>query len=128
MPKADPEPATSQCMSCHGSGDYLTENGVVDCPDCGGSGSLPSRKVLVEWRASDIERKYSRSQESVSTDVHWLLSELRTARGALNEIIALAHDVSDENSIALRIRFIANRALGLYAGSRGKEPEVHGGS
>ena len=128
MSRTDLEPATSQCMSCHGSGDYPTENGVVDCPDCGGSGSLPSRKVLVEWRAGDIERKYSRSQDAVATDLRWLLSELRTARGALNEIIALAHDVSDENSIALRIRFIANRALGLYAGSRGKEPEAHGSS
>jgi hypothetical protein len=77
--------------------------------------------VLVEWRSSDIERRYSRSQDEVSTDVHWLLSELRTARSALNEIIALAHDVSDEDSIAFRIRSIANRALGLYPGARPPE-------
>ena len=96
----------------------------MDCPDCGGSGTLPSKKLLVEWRASDIERAYSRSQDKVSIDVGWLLSELRTARGALNEIIALAHDVSDENSIALRIRFIANRALGLYSSSRVSPPEA----
>ena len=104
-------------MSCHGTGEYPTESGVLDCPDCGGSGSLPSRKVLVEWRSGDIERKYTRSQETVATDVRWLLAELRAARGALNEIIALAHDVSDEDSIAFRIRSVANRALGLYAPS-----------
>jgi hypothetical protein len=74
--------------------------------------------VLIEWRASDIERKYSRAQDAVSTDVCWLLAELRAARSALNEIISLAHDVTDDNSIALRIRFTANRALGLYSGSR----------
>ena len=69
---------------------------------------------MVEWRASDIERAYAGSREAVSSDVRWLLTELRTARSALNEIIALAHDVSDENAIALKIRFVANRALGLY--------------
>ncbi len=69
----------------------------------------------MEWRASDIERAYAGSREAVSSDVRWLLTELRTARNALNEIIALAHDVTDENAIALRIRFVANRALGLYS-------------
>ncbi len=123
MSQQDQEPATSQCMSCHGTGDYPTENGVADCPDCGGSGTLPSRKVLSEWRMSDIERKYSRSHDAVSSDVNWLISELRNAHTALNQIIALAHDVSDENSIALRIRFTANRALGLYASSRNEEPK-----
>lgn len=124
MSEQKQEPLTSQCMSCHGTGDYPTENGVADCPDCGGSGTLPSRKVLSEWRMSDIERKYSRSHDAVSTDVNWLISELRNAHTALNQIIALAHDVSDQDSIALRIRFIANRALGLYSGSRSKEPET----
>jgi len=115
MPTPDQEPAVSQCLSCHGSGEYPTDFGLVDCPDCGGSGTLPSRKVLVEWRASDIERAYAGSREAVSSDVRWLLTELRTARNALNEIVALAHDVTDENAIALRIRFVANRALGLYS-------------
>lgn len=84
---------------------------------------MPSKKVLAEWRASDIERAYAGSRDAVSSDIRWLLSELRTARGALNEIIALAHDVSNEDSIALRIRFIANRALGLYSGTRGPDAE-----
>lgn len=112
------EPTASKCLSCHGSGEYPTDSGLIDCPDCGGSGSLPSRKVLVEWRAGDIERAYAGSREAVSTDVRWLLAELRTARSALTEIIALAHDVGDEYAIAMRIRFLANRALGLYASTR----------
>lgn len=112
------EPTASNCLSCHGSGEYPTDSGLIDCPDCGGSGSLPSRKVLVEWRAGDIERAYAGSREAVSADVRWLLAELRIARSALTEIIAFAHDVSDENAIATRIRFLANRALGLYAGTR----------
>jgi hypothetical protein len=123
MPDKNQDHGMSKCMSCHGSGEYPTESGVLDCPDCGGSGALPSRKVLVEWRTGDIERRYSRSQDSVSTDVAWLLAELRSARGALNEIIALAHDVSDENSIAFRIRSVANRALGLYGRARSDEGE-----
>jgi hypothetical protein len=43
-----------------------------------------------------------------------MLTELRQARAALTEIIALAHDVDDSDAIAQRIRFVANRALGLY--------------
>lgn len=111
---------STECMSCHGTGEYATESGILDCPDCGGSGTLPSRKVLTEWRMSDIERKYSRS-DAVSIDVQWLIAELRNAHNALNQIIALAHDVSDEDSIAFRIRSVANRALGLYARSRRDE-------
>ena len=47
-------------------------------------------------------------------DARWLVSELRAARGALTEIIALAHDINDPDAISQRIRFVANRALGLY--------------
>jgi hypothetical protein len=39
---------------------------------------------------------------------------------ALTEIIALAHDAQDPDHIANKIRFTANRALGIYAIS--KEP------
>jgi hypothetical protein len=46
--------------------------------------------------------------------VRWLLAELRSARSALHEIIALAHDSLDQDAIGLKIRFTANRALGLY--------------
>jgi len=54
--------------------------------------------------------------------VRWLLAELRTARSALTEIIALAHDSEDRDGIALKIRFLANRALGLYEVKAEREP------
>lgn len=104
----------AQCSSCGGTGEAPTDYGSVDCPDCGGSGTLPSRSVLVDWRARDIERAIARGQMPDGADATWLVEEVRRARAALTEIVALAHDVSDEDSIANRIRFVANRALGLY--------------
>lgn len=101
-------------MSCWGTGESVTSSGPADCPDCGGSGVLPSRGVLVEWRARDVERAHAKDDGETGHHVRWLLSELREARRALTEIIALAHDVDDDDSIAQRIRFVANRALGTY--------------
>lgn len=108
-------PDSSRCASCHGTGEAASDFGVVDCPDCGGAGYLPSRSVLVEWRARDIERAVGRGGSAGAADVRWLIAELRNARAALTDIIALAHDAQDPDSIALKIRFIANRALGVYA-------------
>jgi hypothetical protein len=102
------------CSSCGGTGEVPTDFGPTDCPDCGGAGYLPSRGTLVEWRARDIERALSVGVEPGASDVRWLLAELRTARHALTDVIALAHDIQDPDSIAGRIRFAANRALGLY--------------
>jgi hypothetical protein len=102
------------CATCAGSGEFPTDRGLIDCPDCGGTGELPSRATLVDWRARDIERAIVAGRELRAEDARWLLSELRTARTALTEIIALAHDIQDSDAIALRIRFAANGALGLY--------------
>jgi hypothetical protein len=102
------------CMTCYGTGEAVSSAGPSDCPDCGGSGILPSRGVLVEWRARDVERAHARGDDEAAVHVRWLLAELRNARRALNEIIALAHDVDDDDRIAQRIRFVANRALGTY--------------
>jgi hypothetical protein len=107
-------PQTSSCQSCFGSGEAATDFGVVDCPDCGGAGFLPSKNVLIDWRARDIEQALARGRSAEASDVRFLLSELRSARKALTEIIALAHDAHDPDLIAQRIRFAANRALGLY--------------
>ncbi len=103
-----------KCSSCSGSGEVPTDYGSVDCPDCGGAGFLPSRAVLIDWRSRDLERALSRGATSEVSDVRWVLAEMRQARAALTEIIALAHDISDDDAIAQRIRFVANRALGLY--------------
>lgn len=101
-------------MSCAGTGELPTDYGVVDCPDCGGAGYLPSRAALTDWRARDLARALSEERPLGHQDALWLLNELRSARTALHEIIALAHDVSDDDQIALRIRMVASRAMGLY--------------
>jgi hypothetical protein len=91
-------------------GDY----GIADCPDCGGAGILPSAGVRIEWRAADVLRAAEGGQAVDPEHARWLVTELRRARVALTEIIALAHDAPADDAIALRIRFAANRALGLY--------------
>ncbi|HET9953827.1 MAG TPA: hypothetical protein VFQ61_04970 [Polyangiaceae bacterium] len=101
------------CHSCGGVGELPTDFGPRDCPDCGGAGFLPSRNVLVEWRARDIERALAAGINPAAVDVRWLLAELRNARKALTDVIALAHDVQDGDAIAMRIRISASRALGL---------------
>lgn len=91
-----------------------SDYGLVDCPDCGGAGYLPSRHVLNEWRARDIERGLAQGKTPDAADVRWALAELRTARDALTDVIALAHDIDDGDAIGRRIRFVANKALGIY--------------
>jgi hypothetical protein len=71
--------------------------------------------VLVEWRTRDIERALLAGNTAAAPDAQWLIDELRKARGALTEIISLAHD--GEDAVSGKIRFAANRALGLYAES-----------
>jgi hypothetical protein len=79
----------------------------------GGTGALPPRDVLVEWRLRAIEKSYSQAQSEASPDVAWLAFELRRARDALLKIMALAQD--DAGTVELkRIRFSANDALGVY--------------
>jgi hypothetical protein len=109
-PGAKQEPT---CHSCGGAGEVPTDFGPVDCPDCGGAGFLPEKRVLTEWRARDIERAVTSGINPVSGDVRWLLAELGVARRALNEVVALAHDSNDPDGIAMKIRVIASRALGL---------------
>lgn len=110
-----------RCMSCSGTGELATDYGLKDCPDCGGAGALPSRAVLTDWRTSDIARALAEGRSVESAHVHWLLEELRSARKALTEVIALAHDVRDDSQIALRIRMVASTAIGLYQTA---EPDV----
>src|SRR5688500_7059636 len=101
------EPNASRCGSCFGTGDAPSDYGGVTWPDCGGVGYLPTKNVLVDWRARDIERAVEAGRNAEPADVRWLLGELRNARAALTEIIALAHDSNDPDAIALRIRFTA---------------------
>ena len=103
-----------RCLSCAGTGEGASDYGPVDCPDCGGSGILPSRSVHTDWRARDIDRALTTGQLPQTEDVKWMLTELQSARRALTDIIALAHDVVTPDSISMRIRSVAHTALGLY--------------
>lgn len=108
--QATPQQAPS-CHSCGGSGEVATDFGPSDCPDCGGVGYLPEKRALVEWRTRDIERALGAGIRPVDSDIRWLISELRTARRALGEVVALAHDAADDDGIALKIRLVAGRVL-----------------
>lgn len=101
------------CNSCSGTGAIGTEVGLVDCPDCGGSGVLPHPNVLVEWRARDIEQTRAAGDDAIASDFRWLIAELRRARTALTEIASLADDAGDSD-VAQRIRVTAGEALALF--------------
>jgi hypothetical protein len=68
----------------------------------------------VDWRARDIERALICGAPVEGEHVRWLIAELRRARDALTQVIALAHDAQEQDEFALRVRFAANQALGLY--------------
>jgi hypothetical protein len=102
-----------QCNSCSGTGEVGTEVGVVDCPDCGGSGALPHPNVLVEWRTRDIEKARASGSDAAASDIRWLIAELRRARSALTDIAALAEDAGD-SEVVQRIRVTAGQALALF--------------
>jgi hypothetical protein len=75
---------------------------------------LPHHDTLVEWRLREIERAHGSRDDEVAKDIKWLAFELRRSREALTELLALTEEV-DEPAVLTRMRFIANRALGLYS-------------
>lgn len=119
QPQASSRPAGHDtCDSCMGSGEYPTDYGMVDCPDCGGSGHLPSRRVVVERRLRDVERAVDGGLRLKQDDMRWLLLEIRTLRQALRTVVALSHDGTDETSATTQIRRTAEKALGEGARRR----------
>lgn len=100
------------CESCLGTGEYPTDYGMVDCPDCGGSGHMPSRRIVVERRLRDIERAVDGGLRLKQDDMRWLLLEVRTQRQALRTVVALSHDGSEETPAIVQIRRTAEKALG----------------
>jgi hypothetical protein len=120
MPQASAETKRRQCNSCSGTGELGTDAGVVDCPDCGGSGALPHPHTLVEWRMRDIERQYGSSHDAVAADLRWLVSEVRRARAALTEIVAVAQD-GEAAEVAARVQMIGVKALDFYEISAASE-------
>ena len=101
------------CETCYGEGQVPTDAGLTTCSDCGGSGTLATPATLIEWRVREIERDLGARNDETSMDVRWLVFELRRARDALTELLALADDLG-ETPIRTRMMFIANGALDLY--------------
>jgi hypothetical protein len=102
------------CRTAYGEGRIPTDAGPITCVDCGGAGTLATEPTLLEWRLRALERAHAERHEETSSDIRWLIFELRRAREALTELVSLADDV-DDVGLRTRVRFIANRALELYA-------------
>lgn len=102
-----------KCESCYGQGSLPSDQGPMACPDCGGSGVLPRPDTHVEWRLREIERTFGVGSEEPAQAVRWLAFELRRAREALMEVLALSGEIPDSAEL-VRLRFSANRALHLY--------------
>lgn len=102
-----------KCQTCYGQGEVPTDDGPVPCPDCGGAGRLPHHDTLVEWRLREIEVVRGAGGSGESNDFKWLAFELRRARAALSELVALIDEL-DESPMRSRMLFVANGALALY--------------
>jgi hypothetical protein len=100
------------CLTCYGTGEVVTEIGAAACPDCYGNGKPMGHGTTLEWRLRDLERVHRAGSES-STDVLWLVHELRKSREALVRIVTRCEDegVSD---LAMEVKHLANDVLGLY--------------
>ena len=102
-----------RCETCYGEGRIPSDAGLLTCPDCGGTGVLATASTLVEWRLRAIERAQDGRGDDLAMDVRWLAFEVRRARDALTEIIALIDDL-DDTPLRARVLFVANGALDLY--------------
>lgn len=111
-------PTTNGCASCYGTGEIVTDSGPVDCPDCMGVGRTP-RGEVIEWRLRDIERIHAAHATDGTTDVRWLIFELRRHREALLRIFTRCQDL-DDAALAAELRHLANAALDLYPVERGE--------
>jgi len=120
-----PGVAGEKCRTCYGEGNVPTDEGPVTCPDCGGAGSLPHHDTLVEWRLREIERAHGSRGDEVAKDIRWMVFELRRSREALTDLLALTGEL-DDSAILTRMRFIANRALGLYSVAPEAKGEAEG--
>lgn len=107
------QPTVLRCKSCQGAGEIGTENGPVACPDCFGEGRQLDSLERTEWHLRDIERAHGGAVHGCEADVRWLIFELRRSREALLQILSRCQD--DETvGLSVELRFLANRALGLY--------------
>lgn len=103
--------AMSECITCYGTGEVVTEQGSVACPDCFGEGRTGDTNI--EWRLRALEQRYSDGSE-VAQDVQWLLHELRRGRESLVRILTLCQDADDDHALLRDVKYEANSALGFY--------------
>ncbi len=104
----------ASCLTCHGAGETVTENGPQACPDCFGGGVSLEGTARLEWRLRELERLYSTAERETKADVLWLVHELRRAREALVRIMARCQDSDPSDATARDISYEANEALRLY--------------
>jgi hypothetical protein len=104
------DPKRPGCATCYGTGEIVTDQGALVCPDCLGRGLPPARGGAMEWRLRDLERAHEGSPQEA--DVRWLIVELRRSREALVRILTLCQD--SEEPLARELQFLANEVLGLY--------------
>ena len=107
-------PRSDRCATCYGSGELVTDQGALVCPDCFGDGRSAARGGKIEWRLRELDRRYAGGAREADGDVRWLLHEVRSARDALVRILTLCQDAADDDELAREIKFHANEALGVY--------------
>jgi hypothetical protein len=106
------DPKRPSCATCYGTGEIVTEQGSLVCPDCLGQGLPPARGGALEWRLRDLERAHQGATHGCEADVRWLVVELRRNRDALVRILTRCQDADEP--LAREIQFLANEVLGLY--------------
>ena len=100
---------SNECTTCYGTGEVVDDQGARACPDCFGEG----RGAQVEWRLSELGRRYGGSGET-DADVQWLTQEVRRYRDALVRVLTLCQDADPEDALANQIKYQANEALRIY--------------
>jgi hypothetical protein len=110
----DMSDTTSECMSCYGTGEVVTEQGGMACPDCYGAGRSLGRNANTEWRLRELERRYDDGTSEVGADVQWLLHEVRRCRETLVRILTICQDADEGDRLAYDVKYQANEALGIY--------------
>jgi hypothetical protein len=107
-------PTSNPCLTCHGTGEAVTESGPHACSDCFGEGRALSQGAKLEWRLRALESTYRGSGRETEADVLWLVHELRRSRETLLRILARCQDADEGDVTAREIKFQANETLGLY--------------
>ncbi len=102
------------CLTCLGTGEVSSEQGLARCGDCDGSGKIGTVFVRNEQRMREIERRTQKLSGEAAQDTQWLVGELRRTRAALVKAMTAAQDGSADDELLKRIVFEANEALGMY--------------